>query len=166
MASEWYYSHDGARHGPVSTDQLKDLAATGRLRPDDLVWKEGMENWTPAGKVLGLLPSVPAGPPPLPVRDAAPPTARAVGESPALKDAQSKKLAAGICGILVGSLGVHKFVIGNTTAGLIMLLVTLLTCGFGGIVMHTIGLIEGIIYLTKSDEDFHQQYVIEQKQWF
>ena len=29
-----------------------------------------------------------------------------------------------------------------------------------------IGIIEGIIYLTKSDEDFHQMYVVEQKGWF
>ena len=75
-------------------------------------------------------------------------------------------IEAAICGILVGSLGVHKFVIGNTTAGLIMLLVTLLTCGFGGIVMHAIGLVEGIIYLTKTDEEFYQTYVVEKKQWF
>ena len=51
MASEWYYSHAGQRLGPVSTDQLKDLAAAGQLGPDDLVWKDGMENWVPAGKV-------------------------------------------------------------------------------------------------------------------
>ena len=39
---------------------------------------------------------------------------------------------------------------------------SIFTCGLGGL----IGIIEGIIYLTKSDEDFHRQYVIEQKQWF
>lgn len=76
-----------------------------------------------------------------------------------------KKLIAGICGILLGSLGIHKFLLGYTTEGLIMLLVTVLTCGFGGFVMGVIGLIEGILYLTKSDEEFNQTYVIGRKGW-
>ena len=76
------------------------------------------------------------------------------------------KVAAGICGILIGALGIHKFILGMTTPGLIMLLVSILTCGIGAPVMGIIGLIEGIIYLTKSDEDFVQEYVINKKQWF
>jgi TM2 domain-containing membrane protein YozV len=78
----------------------------------------------------------------------------------------SKKVPAGICGILLGALGVHKFILGYTTEGLVMLLVTVLTCGFGGLVTGTIGLIEGIIYLTKSDEEFHRTYVAAKKGWF
>jgi TM2 domain-containing membrane protein YozV len=78
----------------------------------------------------------------------------------------SKKVAAGVCGILIGGLGIHKFILGLTTPGLIMLLVTLLTCGIGGIVMGPIGLIEGIIYLTKSDEEFYQTYIVGKKAWF
>lgn len=76
------------------------------------------------------------------------------------------KIAAGICGILLESLGIHKFILGMTTPGLIMLLVTILTCGVGGAVMGIIGLIEGIIYLTKSDEEFYRIYVVEKKPWF
>ncbi len=78
----------------------------------------------------------------------------------------SKKIAAGICGILLGSLGIHKFVLGYSTEGLIMLLVTLLTCFFASPIMGIIGLIEGIIYLTKSDEEFIQTYVLSKKGWF
>jgi TM2 domain-containing membrane protein YozV len=81
-------------------------------------------------------------------------------------DVGSKKLAAGICGILLGALGVHKFVLGYTSAGLIMLLCTLLTCGIAGVVFGVIGLVEGIIYLTKSDDDFYRTYIAQQKQWF
>src|ERR1700680_158350 len=62
---------------------------------------------------------------------------------------EGKRVAAGICAILIGSLGIHKFILGLNTAGLIMLLVSLLTCGIGAIPMHIIGLIEGIIYLSK-----------------
>jgi TM2 domain-containing membrane protein YozV len=73
-----------------------------------------------------------------------------------------KKIVAGILGILVGSLGVHKFVLGYTTEGLIQIVITFITCGAGGI----IGLIEGIIYLTKSDEDFVRTYIQNKKGWF
>ncbi len=77
-----------------------------------------------------------------------------------------KKIAAGICGILLGSLGIHKFILGYTKEGIIMLLVTILTCGVGGCVMWVIGLIEGILYLTKSDEVFVATYVQNKKGWF
>ena len=73
-----------------------------------------------------------------------------------------KKLVAGILGILVGSLGIHKFFLGYTTEGLIQIAITVVTCGAGGIV----GLIEGIIYLTKTDEEFVRIYVDGRKDWF
>ena len=73
-----------------------------------------------------------------------------------------KKLLAGLCGILLGGFGVHKFILGYTTEGLIQIAVTVVTCGLGSI----IGLIEGIIYLTKSDEDFVNTYIRNKKGWF
>lgn len=78
----------------------------------------------------------------------------------------NNKIAAGVCGILLGSLGVHKFILGITGPGLVMLLVTLLTCFLAAPIMSIIGLIEGIIYLTRSDEEFIRTYVIEKKSWF
>ncbi|MBD2506067.1 MULTISPECIES: TM2 domain-containing protein [unclassified Nostoc] len=81
-------------------------------------------------------------------------------------DASSKKIAAGICAILLGALGIHKFILGYTTQGLIMLLVTILTFGLGGAVMGIVGLVEGIIYLTKTDEEFLNTYIVEKKGWF
>jgi TM2 domain-containing membrane protein YozV len=77
-----------------------------------------------------------------------------------------KKIAAGICGILLGSLGVHKFILGYNTEGLIMLLVTLLTCFVASPVIGIIGLVEGIIYLTKTDEEFVATYINNKKAWF
>jgi hypothetical protein len=47
-----------------------------------------------------------------------------------------------------------------------MLLTTIFTCGFAGIIWGIIGLIEGIIYLTKSDDEFAQTYVIGKRGWF
>jgi TM2 domain-containing membrane protein YozV len=72
-----------------------------------------------------------------------------------------KKILAGICGILLGGLGVHKFILGYTKEGIIQIFLSLL-CGIGVIV----GLIEGIIYLTKSDDSFVATYVTNQKGWF
>jgi TM2 domain-containing membrane protein YozV len=87
-------------------------------------------------------------------------------EEMAVKDFAGKKVAAGICGILLGALGIHKFILGLTTPGIIMLVATLVTCGIAGAVMGIIGLVEGIIYLTKSDQDFYQTYAVEKKGWF
>ena len=77
----------------------------------------------------------------------------------------NKKIAAGICGIVVGSLGVHKFILGYQTEGIIMLLVSLLSCGILAFVMSIIGIVEGIMYLTKSDEEFVRTYVEGRKGW-
>ncbi len=71
-----------------------------------------------------------------------------------------KKLTAGICALLVGSFGVHKFILGYTTEGIIQLVLGF--CGIGWI----IGIIEGIIYLTKSDEEFVRTYIQGRKGWF
>ena len=77
-----------------------------------------------------------------------------------------KKIAAGICGILLGWLGIHKFILGYTKEGVIMLLITVLTLSMLAFIPGIIGLIEGIIYLTKSDEDFAATYVNAKKGWF
>lgn len=76
------------------------------------------------------------------------------------------KIAAGLLALLLGSLGIHKFYLGYTREGLIMLLVTVLTCGFGGAVMGVIALVEGIIYLTMTDDAFYNTYVNGKKGWF
>ncbi|TDQ22038.1 TM2 domain-containing protein [Tenacibaculum caenipelagi] len=79
---------------------------------------------------------------------------------------ESKRVIAGVLGILLGYLGIHKFVLGYTKEGVIMLLITVLTLGIGGILTSTIGLIEGIIYLTKSDQEFIDTYQVNQRGWF
>lgn len=77
-----------------------------------------------------------------------------------------KKLPAAVCAILLGGLGVHKFILGYTLEGLIMLGVTLLTCGLGGLITGIIGIVEGVMYLTKSDQEFVATYVQGRRGWF
>lgn len=86
----------------------------------------------------------------------------------------NKKILAGILAIVLGSLGVHKFILGYQKEGLILLGITVvgyatLCIGIGAFLLMAtgiIGLIEGIIYLTKSDEEFYQTYQVNKKAWF
>ncbi len=90
-----------------------------------------------------------------------------------------KKIAAGICGILLGGFGVHKFVLGYQKEGIIMLSINLgsiillmVSCGilfplvFVSMGIGIVGLVEGIMYLIKSDEEFVQTYIVNKKPWF
>jgi TM2 domain-containing membrane protein YozV len=83
-----------------------------------------------------------------------------------LSEANSKKIAAGICGILLGSLGVHKFILGYSSEGVTMLLISVLTCFIASPVIGIIGLVEGIIYLTKTDAEFYEIYMANKQGWF
>jgi TM2 domain-containing membrane protein YozV len=82
----------------------------------------------------------------------------------------NKKLAAGLTGIFLGAFGVHKFILGYTKPAVIMLVVSLaggvVTCGIASFVMGVIGLIEGIIYLVKTPEEFKEMYIDAEKDWF
>lgn len=79
-------------------------------------------------------------------------------------------VAAGLLGIFLGFFGIHKFYLGYYSTGFIILAVTivgsLLTLGLAGGVMTLIGIIEGIIYLVKSQTDFEQLYVFNKREWF
>lgn len=51
MRGNWYHSKDRTeRHGPVSTDELRDMIRRGALPPDTLVWREGMTDWASAAE--------------------------------------------------------------------------------------------------------------------
>jgi hypothetical protein len=75
--SQWYYSKNNQQQGPVSPEQLKQLAVSGQLQPSDLVWKEGMGQWVEGRKIKGLFPAAPPAnnlvPPPLPTAPNIPP---------------------------------------------------------------------------------------------
>jgi TM2 domain-containing membrane protein YozV len=82
---------------------------------------------------------------------------------------QKSKIAAGLLAILLGGLGIHKFYLGYTGAGVIMLLVFIfgfILLALPTIVIGVIALVEGIIYLTKSDEEFYQTYEVGRRTWF
>jgi TM2 domain-containing membrane protein YozV len=81
-------------------------------------------------------------------------------------DITFKRIVAGILGILRGIFGVHKFYLGFTATGLIMLLVSVLSVFTLAPVMAIIGFVEGILYLLKSDREFYREYVVRRRNWF
>jgi hypothetical protein len=56
MADQWFYEHRGKRTGPISPADLKQMADSGQLSPDDIIWKEGMPTWVSARTLKGLFP--------------------------------------------------------------------------------------------------------------
>ena len=74
MADQWYYNHQGQQFGPVAANEIKRLASSGNLKPDDLVWKAGTTSRRPASQFKGLFSQVASGtPPPIPPDDEPPP---------------------------------------------------------------------------------------------
>ena len=68
--ADWFIDRNGKEHGPVTAQQLKQLAATGQLRPDDRVRRDDMQAPRPAREIKGLFgpaskpPSLPSDPVP------------------------------------------------------------------------------------------------------
>ena len=65
MARQWYYAIDGVTYGPININNLKQLSATGRLKPSDFVWTSGADHWKRAEEVLDYFQQE-ATPPPQP----------------------------------------------------------------------------------------------------
>lgn len=82
----------------------------------------------------------------------------------------TKQLLAGYCGIIFGGFGIHKFVLGYAPEGLITLIISLIggyfTYGLTFLIMQLVGLIEGMIYLNKSHNDFVETYFMDKQGWF
>lgn len=79
------------------------------------------------------------------------------------------KIAAALLAFFLGWLGIHKFYLGKTTAGVLMLLggtIGWITFGILPAIVGIIAFVEFIIYLVKSDDDFHRDYVVGNKSWF
>ena len=79
-------------------------------------------------------------------------------------------VAAGLLAIFLGCLGIHKFYLGYNTPGFIMLAITVIgsifSLGIAGVVMLVISIVEGVIYLSKSQTEFEQIYVFGDREWF
>lgn len=83
---------------------------------------------------------------------------------------QSKKTTAGLLGLFFGAFGAHKFVLGYQREGFIYLGVSIvggiITCGGALAVTSIIALIESIMLLTKTQEEFKRKYIDTKTPWF
>jgi TM2 domain-containing membrane protein YozV len=143
----WTVHDQGRQYGPHTLTEIAMLVGVGTITSAAMAWRAGSPQWEPVSSLVPM----PAG---------------GMAHAPHAPAGGGNRVAAGIFGILLGGLGIHKFILGYPTAGIIMLLVTVCSCGWGWLVMGVIGIAEGIIYLTKSDAEFHQMYVARRKEWF
>ncbi|HEV2454768.1 MAG TPA: NINE protein [Verrucomicrobiae bacterium] len=143
---------DGRQYGPLSPDQIRRWIWEQRLNAHTLAQSDGSGEWKPLISFPEFAPEFSLSPPPV--------------SGPGCNSRASNKIPAGVCAILLGGLGIHKFILGYTGAGLIMLLISLLTCGLLWPILHILGIIEGIIYLCKSDDEFVRTYVDGRREWF
>jgi TM2 domain-containing membrane protein YozV len=78
-----------------------------------------------------------------------------VRQKSAVSDSSKDRTTAGILALLLGGIGAHKFYLGETGLGVLYL------CFSWTLIPAIVGFIEGLLYLTKTDEEFQRQYVSE-----
>jgi TM2 domain-containing membrane protein YozV len=159
----WTVHDRGQQFGPHTEIEIAQLLAVGTISTTAMVWRTGSSRWIPVTSIVPM----PVYPPP-PPNYGHPPPGYPQQQYPTAYPPQnsSNRVAVGVLALFLGAFGIHKFMLGATTPALILLLVTVLTCGYAGVITAIIGIVEGIIILTKTDAQFHQEYVIGKKQWF
>lgn len=161
--AEYHIVYNGQQVGPMSKEQLKLYG----LEPNSQIWCKGMANWAPAYTVPELMevingPQQPQQPRPAyqqpayqqpqqpqqPVLDLIAPQQRIVSA----KD----KTVCGLLAIFLGALGIQYFYLERPGAGLITILLTLITCGLWPIITF----IQGIYMLCMNNAEFQRKYVL------
>lgn len=66
---------------------------------------------------------------------------------------------AGLLALLMGALGLHYFYIGKTNAGIVFLLISLLSCGVFATVTWVISIIQAVLFFTSTQQEFEQRWV-------
>ena len=109
---------DGRQYGPIPADQLIQWIGEGRANGQTLVQPDGALDWKPL-----------AGFPEFAARLGASGVPPVIGH----EDLRKSKLIAGLFGILLGGIGIHRFYLGYIGLGVAQIIVTIVTCGIGAI---------------------------------
>ena len=119
--------------GPVDEATIRGLLTSGQISIDTLVWTTGMSSWVPLQQSsLGAgLPTPPSAVPSYPMPTQGNPNAK-------------DRVAYILLAVFIGHLGIHNFFAGYTSRGVIQLVITIVTCGIGGIATWIWAIIEAI----------------------
>ncbi|WP_437193413.1 GYF domain-containing protein [Planctomicrobium sp. SH527] len=175
----WYYAEGQRRVGPLALPQLKSQFTTGKLNPDDLVWKDGYRDWVPASSVPELQlfdhqlavhrqPSVPSSELQRiclrcgtqdPIGGEFCPRCGNryqvrhlnLGELIEPENRKDRNVAA-ILALLLGGLGIHHFYLGNTLLGILYVLFC------WTFIPAFVSFVEGIVFLCTSPSSFNARY--------
>lgn len=87
---------------------------------------------------------------------------------------ENKRVLVGVMAIILGSIGVHKFILGYNNEGIALLVLSIISYLTFCIIIGAflvwipilIGIIEGIVYLSKTDNEFYQTYQVNKRAWF
>lgn len=180
----WYIIHNNKQVGPLAKNQLPEYG----LNPQSIVWHEGMADWLPAAEVpelddmLSFYTRGNQSVPPRYNQPNQPPYGQPYGQQPYGQPYEQpygqqpygqpynqpynpgynggkSKVAAGLLAILLGTLGIQYFYLGKVGAGFITILLSIVTCG----AWEIITLIQGILMLCMTDEEFNYKYVYTDK---
>jgi TM2 domain-containing membrane protein YozV len=142
---------DGQVYGPVDTATLQQWCREGRVVPETQLVD-------PNGQVMPARFATELGPYLVPAY--AQPMAGAYAGYPRYAPgavSSKSKVAAILLAFFLGGLGIHRFYLGHTGTGVAMLLITVLTCGYGGIITGIWALIDLILIATDSLTDVSGQ---------
>ena len=142
--SNWFLWRNGSPYGPYPEEQIREWIKIGQIAPDEQLNRQGEPSWQPLGAIADFAAEKAAAPAPMPY--AAPGYTTYSGEPP--KD----RVVAGILAILLGTFGVHHFYLGNTGIGVIYIVLSCLGISF------ILGIIDGIMYLVKPEDQFQRNY--------
>lgn len=141
---------DGQEYGPVDIGVMQQWARDGRIQANTIVTDLDTGVKYQAKQIPELVPLLPFQPVnPVGYPGYQQQQGQTMPGYPFGNTSTKSKLVAGLLGIFFGSLGIHRFYLGYTTIGIIQIVVTVVTCGFGGIW----GFVEGIMCLTGSIPD-------------
>lgn len=141
--SDWYIIFNGRQIGPMTKEQLLAYGLT----PGSKVWREGMADWVDAYTQPELMELIGGS-------QAARGTAYGMPGA-YVSDTGKSNIVAGILAILLGAFGAQYFYCGKIGGGIVCILLYWLTCGIWGI----LELIQGVMMLTMSQQDFDRKYV-------